>query len=189
MGQAFTFIPRYTVASKVIYLEPSESAPEAEAKLALAMEAAIKLGATPTEPRVQVIYDQYFSLEAYKAKNPFHSALEEVMLTASVNRSKENAYSTLFTKGSEFTSLLRKVEHDFNRIYLDVYDALKKDYPQCGNDVIAFLKSVPLLAAYLRSYITETEGMTCSTDKVFYLLSEHLKQILEHSRQTPLTKS
>jgi len=100
------------------------------------------------------------------------------LLTALSNRFKDErekseSYKEMFKAGSSCTGLLRKLECEMSSNLLDASAVLKERHGiAINNRQHGFLSTLPFLLTVAKQDVTRNEGVSCSIDKAFFILSE-----------------
>lgn len=104
--------------------------------------------------------------------------ISQLVEQASIERQKTDSYKTMFTIGSSYTDVLRMLEFNMIGGVLDATEVLKKKHNRPVNkDQFNFLLALPYLVHQLEKEICDKEGISCSVDKVYFLLSEQFKRL------------
>lgn len=97
-------------------------------------------------------------------KNICLSLLEQ----AETMRKKSDSYAKMF-EASEYglRGLLDNINDKMERIILDACQVIKeKTGKEVTNDIYTMLQCLPLCRDFVERHISETEGFSCSVDKV-----------------------
>lgn len=93
-----------------------------------------------------------------------------------VERKKKEPYKELFKSGSTYSGLLMNLEHQMLTHVLDACEIIEQRHGVKVNDEqYKMLLSLPLLAQ-LAEIDAKREGVSCSIDRAFFMLSENFKE-------------
>lgn len=104
--------------------------------------------------------------------------LGDLVARASTERQKKDSYKALFKAGSTYTGFFRAVKSDMMDCVLDACEVLNQKHGiHVSNDQFNFLLAIPYLAQMLEKEIKAKDGIACSVDKVYFILSERFKEL------------
>lgn len=93
-------------------------------------------------------------------------------------RKKKEPYKELFKAGSTHTGLLRDLELKMTNHVLDACDIYKERHGiEINKNQYHVLLALPLLIKIAEIDATKNEGIACSVDKAYFMLSEQLKAL------------
>jgi len=100
-------------------------------------------------------------------------------------RKKTEPYKELFKAGSTYTGLLRDLQHKMSSHVLDACTVFEERHGVTINhNQYHILLALPFLAKVAEKQIAQQEGTACSVDKVYFMLSEQLKQLADEATET-----
>jgi len=103
-------------------------------------------------------------------------------------RKKTEPYKEMFKAGSSLTGLLRDLEHKMTRHILDACTVYEERHGKKFNrNQYNILKALPLLITIAEQNACRNEGICCSVDKAYFLISEQLISLEEP--ESPKDKS
>lgn len=105
--------------------------------------------------------------------------LEGLYDTIAKERRASTPYKDLFKKSDDMSEFLREINHKMMSIILNASQVLLDKYHECPNEVYDILKALPLISDYMEKRVIEEEGLTCCVDKVYYLLSQRMNELLK----------
>lgn len=105
--------------------------------------------------------------------------LEDLYDVIAKERRASTPYKNLFKKSDNMSEFLRDINHEMMNIILNASQVLLDKYHECPNEVYDILKALPLVSDYMEKRVIEEEGLTCCVDKVYYLLSQRMNELLK----------
>jgi len=113
------------------------------------------------------------------SKDLNEDTLTEIMVSLanafSDERQKSEPYKEMFKAGSTHTGLLRELENKMMMHVLDACDVYKERHGIKINKAQYYvLLALPFLAKIAERDAEKNEGMSCSVDKAYFILSEQL---------------
>lgn len=106
--------------------------------------------------------------------------LDTFLAKIELERRADPEYQDLFKKVQEHGRFLREMQHRMSKVVLDGCSAIKQDnnLNHVGNDIYSFFLALPLLTYILEKQIISQDGTSCCVDKVYYILSNMLKNMI-----------
>ena len=112
-------------------------------------------------------------------KNDLGAMLKSLADSFAEERKQSEPFKELFAKGSTHTGLLRELEHKMTGHVLDACEVYEERLGiKINNNQYNVLLALPFLIKVAEQE-AEKDGIACSVDKAYYIMSEQLNKLVE----------